>query len=44
MRARRADVGLPHGDDAPLLLHEDGEPVTADAGAAAPAAGTARRG
>jgi metal-sulfur cluster biosynthetic enzyme len=29
MRSRRADVGLPHGDDAPLLLHPDGEPVTA---------------
>jgi metal-sulfur cluster biosynthetic enzyme len=29
LRARRAAVGLPHGDDAPLLLHPDGEPVTA---------------
>jgi metal-sulfur cluster biosynthetic enzyme len=29
LRARRAQVGLPHGDDAPLLLHPDGEPVTA---------------
>lgn len=29
LRSRRAQVGLPHGDDAPLLLHPDGEPVTA---------------
>jgi metal-sulfur cluster biosynthetic enzyme len=29
LRARRAEVGLPHDDDAPLLLHPDGEPVTA---------------
>jgi hypothetical protein len=29
LRDRRAQVGLPHGDDAPLLLHPDGEPVTA---------------
>ncbi len=29
LRARRAQVGLPHGDDAPLLLHPDGEPVSA---------------
>ena len=29
MRERRADGGLPHDDDAPLLLHEDGAPVTA---------------
>ena len=29
LRSRRAAVGLPHGDDAPLLLHPDGEPVTA---------------
>ena len=27
---RRAAVGLPHGPDAPLLLHPDGEPVTAE--------------
>jgi hypothetical protein len=27
---RRAEVGLPHGPDAPLLLHPDGEPVTAE--------------
>jgi hypothetical protein len=29
LRTRRAAVGLPHGDDAPLLLHPDGEAVTA---------------
>ena len=29
LRARRTQVGLPAGDDAPLLLHPDGEPVTA---------------
>jgi metal-sulfur cluster biosynthetic enzyme len=29
LRVRRAQVGLPAGDDAPLLLHPDGEPVTA---------------
>jgi metal-sulfur cluster biosynthetic enzyme len=29
LRTRRSQVGLPHGDDAPLLLHPDGEPVTA---------------
>ena len=29
LRSRRAQVGLPHDDDAPLLLHPDGEPVTA---------------
>ena len=29
LRARRAEVGLPYDDDAPLLLHPDGEPVTA---------------
>lgn len=29
LRSRRAEVGLPHGDDAPLLLQPDGEPVTA---------------
>jgi len=28
LRARRSAVGLPAGDDAPLLLHPDGEPVT----------------
>jgi metal-sulfur cluster biosynthetic enzyme len=30
LRARRSQVGLPAGDDAPLLLHPDGEPVTTD--------------
>ena len=30
MRERRADGGLPHDDNAPLLLHEDGGPVTAE--------------
>ena len=29
LRVRRAQIGLPPGDDAPLLLHPDGEPVTA---------------
>jgi metal-sulfur cluster biosynthetic enzyme len=29
LRARRVEVGLPAGDDAPLLLHPDGQPVTA---------------
>jgi len=29
LRERRAAVGLPHGPDAPLLLHPDGAPVTA---------------
>ena len=29
LRTRRAAVGLPHDDDAPLLLHPDGGPVTA---------------
>ena len=29
LRVRRAQVGLPAWDDAPLLLHPDGEPVTA---------------
>jgi metal-sulfur cluster biosynthetic enzyme len=29
LRRRRHDVGLPDGDDAPLLLHADGSPVTA---------------
>jgi metal-sulfur cluster biosynthetic enzyme len=29
LRQRRAAVGLPHGPDAPLLLHPDGAPVTA---------------
>ena len=29
LRARRAEVGLPHDDDAPLLLHPEGGPVTA---------------
>jgi metal-sulfur cluster biosynthetic enzyme len=28
LRARRAEAGLPAGDDAPLLLHPDGQPVT----------------
>lgn len=30
LRARRAEVGLPAHDQAPLLLHPAGEPVTAD--------------
>jgi metal-sulfur cluster biosynthetic enzyme len=30
LRQRRADVGLPHGPDAPLLLHPDGAPVPAE--------------
>jgi metal-sulfur cluster biosynthetic enzyme len=30
LRQRRAQVGMPHGLDAPLLLHSDGTPVTAD--------------
>jgi metal-sulfur cluster biosynthetic enzyme len=30
LRQRRAAVGLPHGPDAPLLLHPDGAPVTAE--------------
>jgi metal-sulfur cluster biosynthetic enzyme len=30
LRRRRAAVGLPHGPDAPLLLHPDGAPVAAD--------------
>lgn len=30
LRRRRAAVGLPHGPDAPLLLHPDGAPVTAE--------------
>ena len=30
MRERRVDGGLPHDDNAPLLLHEDGGPVTAE--------------
>jgi metal-sulfur cluster biosynthetic enzyme len=30
LRQRRAAVGLPHGPDAPLLLHPDGAPVAAD--------------
>ena len=29
LRARRAAVGLPAGDDAPLLIHPDGTPVLA---------------
>ncbi|GAA5142780.1 iron-sulfur cluster assembly protein [Pseudonocardia adelaidensis] len=29
LRQRRAEVGLPHGPDAPLLLHPDGAPVPA---------------
>jgi len=29
LRQRRAEVGLPHGPDDPLLLHPDGAPVTA---------------
>jgi len=30
LRQRRAAVGLPHGPDAPLLLHPDGAPVAAE--------------
>lgn len=30
LRQRRAQVGLPHGPEASLLLHPDGAPVTAD--------------
>jgi metal-sulfur cluster biosynthetic enzyme len=30
MRERRAQIGLPYGDDAPLLVHPDGTPVTVD--------------
>jgi metal-sulfur cluster biosynthetic enzyme len=30
MRERRAQIGLPHGDEAPLLVHPDGMPVTVD--------------
>jgi metal-sulfur cluster biosynthetic enzyme len=30
LRRRRAAVGLPHGPDAPLLLHPDGAPVPAE--------------
>jgi metal-sulfur cluster biosynthetic enzyme len=30
LRARRAALGLPDGDDAPLLIHPDGTRVTAD--------------
>jgi metal-sulfur cluster biosynthetic enzyme len=30
LRRRRAAVGLPHGPDAPLLLHPDGAPVSAE--------------
>jgi metal-sulfur cluster biosynthetic enzyme len=30
LRQRRAAVGLPHGPNAPLLLHPDGAPVTVD--------------
>jgi metal-sulfur cluster biosynthetic enzyme len=29
LRDRRAAIGLPYGDDAPLLVHPDGRPVTA---------------
>lgn len=28
LRERRSRIGLPHGDDAPLLMHPDGSPVT----------------
>ena len=28
LRSRRAQLGLPHGDDAPLLIHPDGSRVT----------------
>ena len=30
MRERRAAIGLPAGDDAPLLVHPDGTPVTVE--------------
>ena len=30
MRARREAIGLPAGDDAPLLVHPDGSPVTVE--------------
>jgi metal-sulfur cluster biosynthetic enzyme len=30
LRHRRAAIGLPHDDDAPLLVHPDGSPVTAE--------------
>ncbi|MHA6618493.1 iron-sulfur cluster assembly protein [Pseudonocardia sp. DLS-67] len=30
LRQRRAEVGLPHGPDAPLLLDPDGAPITAE--------------
>jgi metal-sulfur cluster biosynthetic enzyme len=30
LRVRRAALGLPDGDDAPLLIHPDGSPVSAD--------------
>jgi metal-sulfur cluster biosynthetic enzyme len=30
LRARRAEIGLPHGDDALLLVHPDGAPVTVE--------------
>lgn len=30
LRERRAAIGLPHGDDAPLLVHQDGSPVTTE--------------
>jgi metal-sulfur cluster biosynthetic enzyme len=30
LRARRAGAGLPAGDDAPLLVHPDGAPVTVE--------------
>lgn len=29
LRTRRAAIGLPHGDDDPLLIHQDGSRVTA---------------
>ena len=41
MRQRREALGLPHGDDAPLLIHADGNRSPLGAGAAAPAAGAA---
>ncbi len=30
LRERRAKLGLPHGDDAPLLMHQDGTRVTTE--------------
>ena len=41
LRERRAALGLPSGDSAPLLIHPDGSPCRRGAGAAAPAPGPA---